>query len=187
MFMEEIKILLVGFTRDDSTSRVVPELRALSEKGIINIIDLLFAKKDLKGNILALKERELTADEAVRFGSIAGTLIGLDIFEDEGITNTSEIEHIAVKESDFGSYLKDIAIVIEKIPKDSSFGIILVENCRTIELNKTLNDAGGVLLAQGLVSPLALAKIDAEIAEYLRASAKRKETLITQQVEQTDL
>ena len=84
----------------------------------------------------------------------------------------SGIEHIAVKESDFGSDLKDIAIVIEKIPKDSSFGIVLVEHCRTIELKKTLNDAGGVLLAQGLVSPLALANIDAEIAANLRASAK---------------
>jgi hypothetical protein len=159
--MEDIQILFVGFTGDDFIRRVLPELRALSEKGFINIIDLLFAKKDIKGNILALKERELTADEAVRFGSIAGTLIGLDIFEDEGR-----------KESDFGSDLKDIAIVIEKIPKDSSFGVLLIEHCLTIELKKTLNDAGGVLLAQGLVSPLALANIDEEIAANLRASAK---------------
>ena len=180
MAMDEIQILLVGFTGDDFISRVLPELRALSEKGFINIIDLLFAKKDIKGNILALKKRELTADEAVRFGSIAGTLIGLDIFVDEGGTEISGIEHIAVNESDFGSDLKDIAIVVEKIPKDSSFGIILVEHCQAIELKKTLNDAGGVLLAQGLVSPLALANIDAEIAANLRASAKRKETLITQ-------
>jgi len=178
--MDAIQILLVGFTRDDFISRVLSELRALSEKGLINIIDLLFAKKDIKGNILALKKRELTADEAVRFGSIAGTLIGLDISEDEGGAEISGMEHITVKESDFGSALKDIAIVIEKIPKDSSFGIILTEHCRTIELKKTLNDAGGVLLAQGLVSPLALANIDAEIAANLRASAKRKEMLITQ-------
>ena len=36
--MEEIQILLVGFTRDDFVSRVLPELRALSEKGFINMI-----------------------------------------------------------------------------------------------------------------------------------------------------
>jgi uncharacterized membrane protein len=173
MALGPIQILVAGFAGDDFTGKILPELRALDEKGFIKIIDLLFAKKDIKGNIFALIENELTADEAVRFGSIAGTLIGLGISEDEGSWKTKETGYFASAENDFASNLKEMADVIEKIPLDSSFVVVLIEQCWTIELKDNITKAGGVLLAQGQLSPLSLVNIGAEIAEASKAPVKR--------------
>jgi uncharacterized membrane protein len=159
-----IQILVVGFARDDFTCKILPNLRVLDEKGFIKIIDVLFAKKDIKGNIFALNENELTAEESVRFGSVAGALIGLGISEVAGGGEAAGAGYFALAENDFGSNLKDLAGVIENIPKDSSFAVVLIEQRWTIELKDNITQAGGVLLAQGQVSPLSLINIGAEIA-----------------------
>ncbi len=173
MNLGPIQILIAGFSRDDFACKILPNLRILDEKGFIRIIDVLFAKKDFKGNIFALNENGLTAQEAVRFGSVAGALIGLGITEDAGGGDAADTCYFALAENDFGSNLKELAGVIEKIPKDSSFAVVLIEQCWTIELKDNITRAGGVLLAQGQVSPLSLVNIGAEIAAASNVSEKK--------------
>lgn len=167
-----IQIVMAGFNRDDFAGKILPELRALDQKGFIKIIDLLFAKKDIKGKIFALKEDELTAEETVRFGSLAGTLIGLGISDDreEEAIGTG---YFTLAENDFGYDIKEISDVIEEIPKSSSFAVILIEQHWANELKENITKAGGVLLLQGQLSPRALVNIDAEMAAELMVSDKK--------------
>ena len=163
MSLGPIQILIIGFEDDDFARQILPKLRTLDKDGFIKIVDILFAKKDVKGNIFALREDELTAEEAMRFGSIAGTLIGLGIPEDEEGGEVKKLENFELAENDFGSNLKEIAGIVEKIPKDSPFAVVLIEQCWTIALNDNITKSGGVLLAQGQVSPISLVNIVAEI------------------------
>jgi len=163
MSLGPIQILIIGFEDDDFACEILPKLRTLDKDGFIKIVDILFAKKDIKGNIFALREDELTAEEAMRFGSIAGTLVGLGMPEDEEGGEVTRRENFELAENDFGSNLKEIAGIVEKIPKDSSFAVVLIEQCWTIALNDNITKSGGVLLAQGQVSPISLVNIVAEI------------------------
>jgi hypothetical protein len=158
-----VQMLVIGFTRDDLPNRILPILRVLDETSYIKIFDILFAKKDIIGNIFAIAEDELTIQEAERFGSVAGTLIGLGLTQEER-SEASSPEYLAFEENDFGFNIEEIERVIEKIPNDSSFAIVLIEQCWIIEFRDNITEAGGVLLAQGQVSPLSLANIEAEIA-----------------------
>ena len=162
MSLGPIQILIIGFEEDDFACEILPKLRTLDKDGFIKIVDILFAKKDIKGNIFALREDELTVEEAMRFGSIAGTL-GLGIPEDEEGGKATRLENFELAENDFGSNLKEIAGIVEKIPKDSSFAVVLIEQCWTIALNDNITKSGGVLLAQGQVSPISLVNIVVEI------------------------
>ena len=123
MSLGPIQILIIGFEDDDFACEILPKLRALDKDGFIKIVDILFAKKDIKGYIFALREDELTADEAMRFGSIAGTLIGLGITGDEDYGEAARLENFELAENDFGSNLKEIANNVEKISKDSPFAV----------------------------------------------------------------
>jgi uncharacterized membrane protein len=163
MSLGPIQILIIGFEKDDFAHNMLPELRVLDEKGFIKIVDILFVKKDGKGSIFAFCEDELTGEEAIRFGSIAGTLIGLGVPEDENDRESIGPGNFGLAENDFGSNLKEIAGIIEKIPNDSPFAVVLIEQCWTIELNENITKSGGVLLAQGQVSPKSLINIGAEI------------------------
>lgn len=167
MVLGPLQLLIIGFEEDNFADRILPELRALGQNGPFRTIDILFAKKDNIGKILAVKTSKFTEEEAVRFGSIAGALIGLSISVDDGSKEISEIGYFTLAESDLGSNLKDIAAIIEKIPKDSSFAVVLIEHRWAIKLRETVTDAGGVLLAQGLILPLVLAKMG---TEFERAS-----------------
>jgi uncharacterized membrane protein len=158
-----IQILVIGFTRDDFTNKILPILRVLDETTYIKIIDILFGKKDIRGNIFAIAEDELTLKEAERFGSVAGTLIGLGLTQGER-SEPSSPGDLAFAENDFGFNIEEIERVIEKIPNNSSFAIVLIEQCWTIEFKDNITKAGGKLLAQGQVSPLSLANVEAEIA-----------------------
>jgi len=71
---------------------------------------------------------------------------------------------LAFAENDFGFNIEEIERIIEKIPNNSSFAIVLIEQCWTIEFEDNITKAGGKLLAQGQVSPLSLANVEAEIA-----------------------
>ncbi len=164
MTVGPIQIFIVGFTREDFVCKILPSLRVLDEKGFIKIIDVLFAKKDIRGNIFARNEKDLTCEEAVRFGSIAGALIGLNISDKSGCKEATSNEYFALAENDFGSNIEEIGKIIERIPNDGSFAVVLIEQCWTTELKEDIASAGGVLLAQGQVSPLSLINIAADIA-----------------------
>jgi len=168
-----IQILVIGFTRDDFTNKILPILRVLDETTYIKIIDILFGKKDIRGNIFAIAEDELTLKEAERFGSVAGTLIGLGLTQGER-SEPSSPGDLAFAENDFGFNIEEIKRVIGKIPNNSSFVIVLIEQCWTIEFKDNITKAGGKLLAQGQVSPLSLANVEAEIAATTGSPDKDK-------------
>jgi hypothetical protein len=134
-----MQYLVIGFEGNRFTGEILPELRALRERGIIRVVDLLFIQKDQKGNVTPRELSDLSEDEAKPYGPVAGDLLGL--FTDE-----------------------DVTIIASDIPLNSSVAIVLFENIWATKLRDVIVKANGVLFQQGLISSDALEDLGEELA-----------------------
>jgi uncharacterized membrane protein len=167
-----LQLLMIGYAEDNFPGRILPDLRALGREGNIRIMDLLFAKKDKMGKIWALKNGEFTAEETVRFGAIAGALIGLGTMGLAEGKESAGISDFSVAENDSGLGLEDIAALIKLVPNGSSFAIALIEHQWAIKLKDLIIEAGGTLLAQGIVAPQALVHLESELPQEANESVQ---------------
>lgn len=165
MVIGPLQLLMIGYAEDNFPGRILLDLRALGREGSIRILDILFAKKDKLGKIWALRNSEFTAEESVRFGAIAGVLIGLGTMSQEESKESAVINALSVAENDSGLGLEDIAALIKLVPNGSSFAIALIEHQWAIKLKDLIIGAGGTLLAQGLVAPQALVHLESELPQ----------------------
>ena len=72
--MGPVQLLVVGFHEGKFSGEILEELRRLREADIVRLVDLLFVTKDEDGNISAIEHSDLSQDEAMAFGAIAGAL-----------------------------------------------------------------------------------------------------------------
>ena len=73
-----IQVFVIGFDKFEATGRIMAELRRVRKRGVIRIVDILFVQKDKHGSIEnSMHLTDLSEDERMRLGSIAGGLIGL--------------------------------------------------------------------------------------------------------------
>jgi hypothetical protein len=71
-----VMMLVVGFDRSHFKGEILPELRRLSDEGVIRVLDLMVVAKHENGDLEALQESELTTEEAQELGAIIGALVG---------------------------------------------------------------------------------------------------------------
>ncbi len=139
MTLGPLEYLVVGFEGDHFPGQILPELRAVCEKGIIRLDDLLFIKKDASGNTTVLEVSDLSEKEAAQYVPLVGDILGLLTPED--------VEQVA-----------------SQIPNNSSAAIALIEHTWAIGLKEAMRNAGGVPLAGGLVAPAVVQMLEAELA-----------------------
>jgi len=140
MTLGPLEYLVVGFEGNRFTGQILRELRAAHDKGIIRVVDLLFLTKDASGNLAAMELSDLSGEEAEQLGPIAGDL--LQVFEPD-----------------------DVEAVASNIPKNSSAGLLLFEHTWAVGLKEAIMNAGGIPLAGGLVAPVVVQMLEAELAE----------------------
>src|SRR4249920_37258 len=85
MAIGPVQLLVLGFTDPDFRGEIIAELEKLRESDTVRVIDALAVYKDAEGEIEVAHLSNLTADEAVEFGSKVGALIGLGIEGEEGM------------------------------------------------------------------------------------------------------
>jgi len=140
MTLGPLEYLVVGFEGNRFTGQILRELRAAHDKGIIRVVDLLFLTKDESGNLAAMELSDLSGEEAEQLGPIAGDL--LQVLEPD-----------------------DVEAVASNIPKNSSAGLLLFEHTWAVGLKEAIMNAGGIPLAGGLVAPVVVQMLEAELAE----------------------
>src|SRR5260221_1978535 len=140
MTLGPLEYLVVGFEGNRFTGQILRELRAAHDKGIIRVVDLLVLTKDESGNLAAMELSDLSGEEAEQLGPIAGDL--LQVLEPD-----------------------DVEAVASNIPKNSSAGLLLFEHTWAVGLKEAIMNAGGIPLAGGLVAPVVVQLLEAELAE----------------------
>jgi hypothetical protein len=154
MTLGPLEYLIVGFEGNRFTGRIMSELRAAREKGIIRIVDLFFIKKDEVGNTTTMELSDLRKEDAEQFAYLAGDLLNLLAPED--------IEQAA-----------------QTIPNNCSAALLLFEHTWAIGLKEAIKDAGGIAVAGGLVSPDVLKEIEEELETTKQNSAQKQATVKT--------
>ncbi len=149
MTLGPLEYLIVGFEGNRFTGKILAELRAARDKGIIRIVDLSVIKKDDQGNVTALELSDLSSDEAAELGPLAGDFLGLFAPED--------IEQVAAD-----------------MPNNSAAGLLLFEHTWAIGLKKAVKEAGGVAIAGGFVAPEVLEELEKELDEAKQSTGQEQ-------------
>lgn len=145
MTMGPVQMLVLGFAEPDFTGKIAAELERLREHDFVRIVDALVVQKDDDGDIAALQASDLTTDEAMEMGAIAGALIGFGYGEEAAQVGAE----LGAAEGADGHLIPDEEVwyVADSIPNGSAAAIILLEHLWAIPLRDAIVEAGGIALA----------------------------------------
>jgi hypothetical protein len=101
---------------------VVPPIQALVEDGVVEILDLVFIRKDGDGAVEALELDALGAAEAEAFAELTGEIHGL--LSDQ-----------------------DLLLMGEELPSGSTAAVLVWENTATRALKRAVAASGGTVVA----------------------------------------
>jgi uncharacterized membrane protein len=150
MAIGPLELIVIGCPGKRFSSEVLPELSAIHEQGLIQVVDLLFVRKAADGTITALEVRDLNEEEQAAFGSIKGHLTG-------AITP------------------EDIVKLGGTIPPDTSATIVLLEHLWLGRLEQAVAKAEGTVYIGGMVQPTAVEQLELELATARAQGQKQQE------------
>lgn len=160
-----IQLLVVGLENDKLKGQVARELHRATEKGDIRILDALAIQKTQDGDIVSLGASDLTPDQRVVYGAILGGLLGLGATgTEEGMEVGAEMGAEAFADKNFGLSGADIQALARDIPPGKTALMVLFEHRWAIPVKEAIQDAGGVMLAQGLVRPESIIALGAGLS-----------------------
>jgi Family of unknown function (DUF6325) len=124
MSIGPVELLVLKYTGDRFTGIPAGKIRALSDAGIIRVIDVIFARKGDDGEVSVLELNDLDVDEFGKFDPVVRDITGL-LNHDDVRTLTAEWE-----------------------PRTTAV-VALFENVWASEFRAAVEDAGGeVILAE---------------------------------------
>jgi uncharacterized membrane protein len=158
-----VQMLVVGFEHGKFEGEILAELKRLREQDIIRLVDLLFVNKDDDGEIVTVELSDLSKEESMEFGALAGALIGLGADGEEGAEAGAVAGAVAMEDGQAFSE-QDVWFVADAIPAGTSAGIALIEHRWAIPLREAIERAGGEPLADEWIHPTDLVAAGAEAA-----------------------
>lgn len=165
MTVGPLHLLVLSFDQPNFQGWVADELDFLRESGVITVVDALAVYKTPEGDIEALQETDLDLDEHIAVSGAIGALMGLGAGGIEGAVAGAAERMDSVAENEFGFDDSDILDIAEGLAPDSAALILLFEHTWAIGLKEAVIDAGGVVVAQGLLTPAALVDVGAMLEE----------------------
>jgi len=165
MAIGPVQMLVLGFAEPNFTGKIAAELDRLRQLEFIKIVDALVVNKDENGEITALQVSDLSEDESLEMGAIAGALIGFGYGGDEeSVEAGAELGAEAMAD---GHLLpeEDAWYVADAIPNGSAAAIILLEHLWAIPLRDAIVDAGGIALADEWIHAKDLIAVGVAAAE----------------------
>ncbi len=139
MAIGPLEYIVIGCPANQFASEIVPELNSIQEKGFVQVVDLLFIRKDANNTVTVLEMKDLNEEELATFGPIKDRLMGL-------------ITH------------EDIVSLSSTVPPDTSAAIVLLEHLWIGRLEEAVARANGVVYIGGMVPPSAHEQLELEIA-----------------------
>ena len=172
MAIGPVQLIVLGFKHPDFRGEIIDELEKLRESDTVRVIDALAVYKDAEGEIEVAHLSNLTADEAIEFGSKVGALIGLGIEGEEGMEEGAIAGAEAAADGIDVFSEEEAWDVLEDIPNDSAAALILLEHHWAVPLRNAIARAGGFRISDAFISPLdliAIGLVTAEEAKELHA------------------
>lgn len=121
-----VQYFVFDFPGNQFTGEIIPALQDVVAKGMIRIVDIVFAMKDADGNYGAFELDETEHEGAKAFSSVVDHVGGL-LSED------------------------DIQQLAASIPPNSSAALLVFEHLWAKDLADAIRNANGITVAQGFV------------------------------------
>ena len=147
MTVGPVQMMVLGFAEPNFTGKIAAELDRLREHEFVRILDALVVQKDDDGNVTALQTSDLSQDEAMEMGAIAGALIGFGYGEDDEAVEAGAELGTAATEDGHLIPEEEVWYVADAIPNGSVAAIILLEHLWAMPLRDAIIGAGGIALA----------------------------------------
>jgi uncharacterized membrane protein len=160
-----LQMLVLGFDRAALPLDFVNQLRRLREDGVVRLVDAVFVAKDEHGDLNEIRTSDISKDEAVLLGTLAGALFGYGAAGEEGMNLGAELGGLAAEGGEFGLDREDIDEIADRIPRGSAVAFLLLEHLWAIGLKEALRNANGVVIAHGWLTPETLIAMGEEAAE----------------------
>jgi uncharacterized membrane protein len=161
-----IQMVAIGFEQAEFKGDILREIQAATERGDIRLVDLLAVHKDREGNVVAAELSGLTLHERMELGAVIGGLIGLGAAGEEGMeAGVLAGAMLVADEYEYGMDADAIASIGEDIPAGGAGVLLLIEHRWALGLKRAIRDAGGIVLAQDMLSPEALVAVGKALAD----------------------
>ncbi len=138
MALGPLEYIVIGCPGNQFTSEIVPELNSIQEKGLIQVVDLLFVRKNADDTVTVLEVSDLEDDELASFGPLLESLTGLITPE-------------------------DVMTLSSALPADSSAAIVLLEHLWLNKLEEAVERANGVVYNGGMIPYPTLQQVEQEL------------------------
>jgi uncharacterized membrane protein len=165
-----IQFSIIAFDRDDVAGTLIDKVHDARVSGVIRLIDFLFITKAKNGSLEEYQTTDLSPEERLEWGAVVGGLIGLGEGGMEGMEEGAVIGELMVSQNDFGLLAEDLKqILSEDLQPGMSAMVVLFEHAWAVPLKKAIVENGGILLAQGLISPVDLINVGVALGEAVEA------------------
>ena len=156
-----LQLVVIGFDNDQNfRGQILAELDAVRGRGVIRLIDLLFLHKDAAGKVTVMKDSGET--DLSEYGATLKHLAGLN-------GSAGAATNLNASISTFGVTPADVRAVLDQVAPGTAVAIALFEHAWAGGLSEAVRDAGGHLLAQGILTRDAVLMLGAELAAITEA------------------
>ena len=176
--MGPLQLLVIGFeTTERFRGDIVREVRDLRGRGLVRVLDARFVSRSPDGALTEVDLNLLVGEPVVSEERPAAHLLGLNGAKhlDEAGEFVAEAFHATA-----GFAIEDLRRLTDSIPHGEHAAVVLIEHVWARRLRETVRAAGGLLLAQGMLTPEVVmiagaelqARADAEAAIELAEAAR---------------
>ncbi len=116
-----VDVTVIGFKGNHFHGEILPALQDVVQRGVIRIIDLVFVRKDLEGNVVSVELEEVSPELAKLLSPLTG--------------ETSELHSLFSKE--------EVADMAESVEAGSSAAMIVFEQTWVNRLREAVANAHG--------------------------------------------
>ena len=134
-----LEYALIEFEGNKFSGKIVPELLALAEGGIVRFVDIVFIQKEEDGNTRTVELNDLDPESYAMFVPMG--------------------EHVS---SLFTT--DDLEIAASRLPANSAALLLLWENLWVANLGQAIQDAGGRLVERVQIAPEVVEQFKQELA-----------------------
>ena len=160
-----VQLVVVSLDNEKMAGQVSRELHRATEKGTIRILDALAIQKTRDGGVVTMEGTDLTPDQRYEYGALLGALVGFGATgTDEGAETGAELGAEKFATHTFGLSSQDVQDLAQNIPPGKTGLLIMFEHRWALPLKGAVQQAGGVVTAQGFIRPEDLIALGAQLA-----------------------
>lgn len=165
MHIGPLQLAAIAFENPTFKGEILAELDTVRGRGVIRLIDLLFVYRDETGQVTLMTDTDLDTVDLSEYGDVLGQLVGL-----EDSHTPAEVD-VSASDAASGFSPEEIRAVVDSMEPDSALALVLFEHRWAGGLAQAVRDAGGHLLAQGILTRDAVLMVGSELAAIAEAEA----------------